>query len=119
MTFANCAFLDNIYDTWGCVEDRGWICFFTGPPGAAGVTTASNVTFKGSTVFKRNDWGALYVAQPVTVLFEGGVLVADNTKDLKYRDDEGFGDDYTSEGGSGLHALDGAHLLFAGAAVFR
>uniref|UniRef100_A0A383VSW0 Right handed beta helix domain-containing protein n=1 Tax=Tetradesmus obliquus TaxID=3088 RepID=A0A383VSW0_TETOB len=118
LTFANCAFIDNVYDTWGCDENRGWFCYFLGPPGAAGVTTASNVTFKGSTVFRRNSWGALYAASPVTVTFEGSLLVADNTKQPAYRNAMAF-DDLTSTDGAGLFASGAAHLLFLGAAVFR
>jgi hypothetical protein len=121
ITFTNCAFLDNVYDTWNCdggFFDDNMICVFTGSPGAAGVTTVSNVTFKGSTVFKHNSWGALYVASPVTITFEGGVLVADNTKNISYRGDTS-GDINTPQYGAGLHASGGAHLLCLEGAVFR
>jgi hypothetical protein len=121
ITFTNCAFLDNVYDTWNCdggFSDDNMICVFTGSPGAAGVTTVSNVTFKGSTVFKHNSWGALYVASPVTITFEGGVLVADNTKNISNRGDT-WGDIDTPQYGAGLHASGGAHLLCLEGAVFR
>jgi hypothetical protein len=56
ITFTNCAFNDNVYDTWGCLEDfeNYWWCYWAGPAGAAGVTTASKVTFKGFTTFNNN-----------------------------------------------------------------
>jgi hypothetical protein len=102
------------------MESRGWICYFTGPPGAAGVTTASDVIFKGSTVFKRNDWGALFVASPRIVSFEGDVIVADNTKQLDTDEHQGSTlNGFAPAGGAGLYASDGAQLLFAGAAEFR
>jgi hypothetical protein len=118
ITFTNCAFTDNVFDSWGCEDIRGWFCWFGDSPGAAGVTTASNVTFKGSTSFKRNSWGALYVAAPVTVTFEGAVVVADNTKELGYGTESDNGD-YTSQFGGGLYASAGARLLFSGSATFR
>jgi hypothetical protein len=102
------------------MDIRGWVCYFTGPPGAAGVTTASNVTFKGSTVFKRNDWGAVFVTSPITVLFEGDVIVADNTKQLYeggYQNTAPTADSAVvqwtpaSAGGAGMYASGGAHLL--------
>jgi hypothetical protein len=120
LTFTNCTFRDNVYDTWRCMYARGWICYFSGPAGAAGVTTASDVTFKGSTVFKRNDWGALFVASPRAVSFEGDVIVADNTKQLDTSNHQGSAPTgLAPAGGAGLHASDGALLLFSGAAVFR
>jgi hypothetical protein len=77
----------------------------------------SNVTFKGSTVFRRNSWGALYVASPVTVTFEGGVVVADNTKEVH---EHGFwGEIQASQYGAGLQASGGAQLVFLGSAEFR
>jgi hypothetical protein len=122
ITFVNCAFADNVFDSWGCDSPTDYylVCYFTGPAGAAGVTTASNVTFKGSTTFKNNSWGALYVASPVTVAFEGAVVVADNTKNI------GLGvsstpwlDQQAPLYGAGLYAAAGAHLLFLQSAVFR
>ncbi|KAF6254129.1 hypothetical protein COO60DRAFT_1462864 [Scenedesmus sp. NREL 46B-D3] len=119
LTFTNCAFLDNVYNTWGCENQREWFCSFTGPPGAAGVTTASNATFSGSTVFRRNSWGALYVASPVTVTFEGKLVVADNTKRLWGQGFEYDEDNFTTEYGAGLIASGGARLLFFGAVQIR
>jgi hypothetical protein len=118
ITLANCAFVDNVYDTWGCENNRGWLCYFTGPPGAAGVTARSNITFKGSTVFRRNSWGALYVVSPVTVSFEGGLVVADNTKRPAISRNE-MGEYLASTDGAGVFASAAAHLQFFGAAVFR
>lgn len=119
LTFTNCAFLDNVYNTWGCENQREWFCSFTGPPGAAGVTTASNATFSGSTVFRRNSWGALYVASPVTVTFEGKLVVADNTKRLWGQGFEYDEDNFATEYGAGLIASGGARLLFFGAVQIR
>jgi hypothetical protein len=61
------------------------VCHIVIASGAADVTFVSNVTFKGLTVLRRNSWGALCVASPVTVTFEGGVVVADNTRDVYER----------------------------------
>jgi hypothetical protein len=124
ITFTTCAFKDNIYNTWGCLEDfeNYWWCYFAGPAGAAGVTTASNVTFNlGSTTFKNNSWGALYAASPVTIIFEGRVMVADNTKKIGDGDapSSSWSDEEAPHYGAGLYASNGAHLLFLGSTTFR
>jgi hypothetical protein len=50
LTFINSAFVSNIYNTFECESstDR-WSCYYTGPPGAAGLSTVSNAVFKGRT----------------------------------------------------------------------
>jgi hypothetical protein len=123
ITCANCAFVDNVFDSWGCLldPDNYWWCYFAGPAGAAGVTTASDVTFKGFTTLKNNTWGALYAASPITVTFEGAVVVADNTKEIGDGDapSSTWRDQETPKYGAGMYAAAGAHLLFLGSAVFK
>jgi hypothetical protein len=82
LTFVNCAFVSNIYNTFECDSSMGWSCYFTGPPGAAGLSTVSNAVLKGRTIFRNNTWGAVYVASPVTVAFQGSLEVSGNTKNI-------------------------------------
>lgn len=82
----------------------------------------SDVIFKGSTLFTNNSWGALYIAAPVTVSFQGPLAVVNNTKHL-------FGV-YDFERleisnliapvvGAGFYASNGARLLFGGRTMFK
>jgi hypothetical protein len=141
ITFVNCAFNDNVYSTFGCdvLTSHAW-CYYMGPPGAAGLSTVSDVVFKGRTVFKNNTWGALYVSSPVNISFLGKVDVVDNSKRpgnwQPFKKRQGpptaaAGVGPLSEGtvrpadvsgpvcGAGLYASGGAHLTFAGTATFR
>jgi hypothetical protein len=115
-----------MYDTYFCwpMHGAGWYCDYTGAPGAAGVTTVSDVAFKGSTVFKNNSWGALYVAAPVIVEFPGMLEVSSNRKgDLgagRTNADSGTEDyGFAIEYGGGFEARKGARLLFNRPTVFR
>jgi hypothetical protein len=120
LTFSNCAFIDNVFDKHLCDGGHGVLyCVFTGPPGAAGVTTVSDVTFKGSTVFKNNSWGTLYAAAPVTVTFAGPLSVLNNTKDLFKTYDGGFWGDRAPVYGAGLYATNRARLVFGGRTSFK
>jgi hypothetical protein len=119
--FANSAFVDNIHDKHFCEGGHGVRnCVFTGPAGAAGITTVSDVTFKGSTMFYNNSWGALYVAAPVTVAFQGTLGVVSNTKDL-YNPNDYYGawGESAPYYGAGMYASNGAHLLLGGRALFK
>jgi hypothetical protein len=82
LTFINSAFVDNIYTTFECDTLMTWSCYFTGPAGAAGLSTVSNAVFRGKTVFRNNTWGSVYVASPITIAFQGSLQISSNTKNL-------------------------------------
>lgn len=121
LTFSNSVFSDNVLDKHFCDGGHGVLyCVFTGPPGAAGVTTVSDVTFKGSTMFRNNSWGALYAAAPVNVVFQGTLGVVGNTKDLFNPNDYlGIWGDSAPVYGAGFYASNGARLLFGGRSSFK
>lgn len=124
ITFAHCAFVDNVHDTYLCWPQMGagWFCSLTGPQGAADVTTVSDVTFKGSTVFQNNSWGALFAAGPITVEFQGTLgVIGDSKRNFSDGGPNSGSEDYgvVGEEGGGIEAAAGARLVCKGATTFR